>query len=353
MSSVLYDVPGPRAVVRNRILGVITVLIVLVLLGFVLWRFWVTGQFSAQKWYAFTFTRIWEQFGLATLRTLAAFIVAAIGAIILGFVLAIGRLSDHAWVRMPIVGVIEVFRAIPVLIFMILLYYGLPVIGIKMPSYWAVVIALVVYNGSVLAEVVRAGVESLPRGQREAGYAIGLRKGGVMRLILLPQAIRAMMPVIISQLVVTLKDTALGLHHHVPRAAVLRPHTRVERRARISSHPGGARRRRHLRRPLPGAVVCRVRRGASPSAVAEARCRPGRADDRHRGPGSAAGRIPHRERRRRRLLIPGGRRHPASVDSTLVSDEPLNTPVRSRPRRWMPPCRRPSTPLRRRTTLPR
>jgi len=210
MSSVLYDVPGPRAIIRNRILGIVTIAIVLVIVGFVLWRFWVTGQFSAEKWYAFTFTRIWEQFGLATLRTLAAFAVAAIGALVFGFVLAIGRLSDHAWVRMPFTGVIEVFRAIPVLIFMILLYYGLPVIGIKMPSYWAVVIALVAYNGSVLAEVVRAGVESLPSGQREAGYAIGLRKNGVMRLILLPQAIRAMMPVIISQLVVTLKDTALG-----------------------------------------------------------------------------------------------------------------------------------------------
>src|SRR6478752_4837551 len=208
--SVLYDVPGPRAIIRNRILGVVTIIVVLAIFGFVLYRFWVTGQFSAEKWYAFTFTRIWEQFALATLRTLAAFAVAAVGALALGFILAIGRLSDHAWIRMPVTGVIEVFRAIPVLIFMILLYYGLPVIGIKMPSYWAVVLALVAYNGSVLAEVVRAGVESLPTGQREAGYAIGLRKGGVMRLILLPQAIRAMLPVIISQLVVTLKDTALG-----------------------------------------------------------------------------------------------------------------------------------------------
>ena len=209
-SSVLYDVPGPKAVVRNRIIGVVTILVVLGILGFVIYRFWVTGQFSAEKWYAFTFTRIWEQFGLATLRTLAAFAVAAVGSLILGFVLAIGRLSDHAWIRLPITAVTEVFRAIPVLVFMILLYYGLPVIGIKMPSYWAVVIALIAYNGSVLAEVIRAGVESLPRGQREAGFAIGLRKSGVLRLILLPQAIRAMLPVIISQLVVCLKDTALG-----------------------------------------------------------------------------------------------------------------------------------------------
>lgn len=210
MSSVLYDVPGPRARVRNRILGVLTILVVLAILGFVVWRFAETGQFSADKWYVFTFSAVWVRFAEATLATLAAFASAAVGAVVLGFVLAIGRLSDHAWVRVPVTWLIELLRAVPVLVFMLLLYYGLPVVGIRMSSYWAVVIALVAYNGSVLAEVIRAGVEALPRGQKEAGYAIGLRKAGVMRLILLPQAIRAMMPVIIAQLVVTLKDTALG-----------------------------------------------------------------------------------------------------------------------------------------------
>jgi len=210
MSSVLYDVPGPRAQVRNRILGAATILVVLGILAFVVWRFWATGQFTAQKWAVFSYSAIWVRFAEATLATLTAFASAAVGALVLGFVLAIGRLSDHAWVRVPFTWIIEILRAIPVLVFMLLLYYGLPVIGVKLPSYWAVVIALVVYNGSVLAEVLRAGVESLPRGQREAGYAIGLRKSGVMMLILLPQAIRSMMPVIVSQLVVTLKDTALG-----------------------------------------------------------------------------------------------------------------------------------------------
>jgi glutamate transport system permease protein len=210
MSSVLYDVPGPKAVVRNRILGVLTVLIVLAIIGFFVWRLADTGQFTAKKWSAFTYTNVWVSILDATLATLAAFGAAAVGALALGFILAIGRLSDHAWVRRPFTAVIEVFRAIPVLVFMFLLYYGFPVIGIRMEPYWAVVIALVCYNGSVLAEVIRAGVESLPSGQSEAGYAIGLRKAGVMRLILLPQAIRAMMPVIIAQLVVTLKDTALG-----------------------------------------------------------------------------------------------------------------------------------------------
>lgn len=210
MSSVLYDVPGPKAILRNRILGILTVLVVAAIIGFFVWRLIDTGQFTARKWSAFTYTAVWVQIGEATLSTLSAFVVAAVGALVLGFLLSIGRLSDHAWVRIPFTAVIEVLRAVPVLVFMFLLYYGLPAVGVRMEPYWAVVIALIAYNGSVLAEVFRAGVESLPNGQREAGYALGLRKSGVMRFILLPQAVRAMMPVIIAQLVVTLKDTALG-----------------------------------------------------------------------------------------------------------------------------------------------
>lgn len=210
MSSVLYDVPGPRAIARNRILSVITIAVVLAVFGFIIYRFTVTGQFSAEKWYVFSFTAVWQQIFSALLNTLAAFALAAVLSIVLAFVLAIGRLSDHAWVRAPFTALIEIFRAVPVLVFMMLLYYGLPTVGVSMEPYWAVVLALMAYNGSVLAEALRAGVESLPRGQREAGYAIGLRKSGVMRLILLPQAIRAMLPVIVAQLVVTLKDTALG-----------------------------------------------------------------------------------------------------------------------------------------------
>lgn len=210
MTSVLYDVPGPRAILRNRILAVVTVLAVLALIAFVLYRFFVTGQFAAAKWNVFTFSAVWMGILKALGNTLAAFGLAAVGSLVLGFALAIGRLSEHAWVRMPVTAITEVFRAVPVLVFMMILYYGLPSVGVRMDPYWAVVIALIAYNGSVLAEALRAGIESLPRGQAEAGYAVGLRKTGVMTFILLPQAVRAMLPVIVAQLVVTLKDTALG-----------------------------------------------------------------------------------------------------------------------------------------------
>jgi len=210
MTSVLYDVPGPRAIARNRVLAVVTVALVVGAIGFVLYRMWVTGQFEPQKWFVFTFSNVWMGIVKALGKTLGAFALAAVLSLVLGFVLAIGRLSDHAWVRVPVTALTELFRAVPVLVMMMLLYYGLPVVGVKMDPYWAVVLGLMVYNGSVLAEALRAGVEALPKGQKEAGYAIGLRKSGVMRLVLLPQAVRAMLPVIVAQLVVTLKDTALG-----------------------------------------------------------------------------------------------------------------------------------------------
>jgi len=210
VSSVLYDVAGPRARARNRALGVVTVLAVAALIGFVVYRLVVMGQFSAAKWEVFGYGEVWRQIAEAAGRTLAAFASAAVLSVVIGFGLGVARLSDHAWVRLPATVLVELFRAIPVLILMMLLYYGLPEVGVRLPSYWAVVIALTAYNGSVLAEVLRAGVDSVPRGQSEAGYAIGLRKFGVMRLILLPQAVRAMLPVIVAQLVVTLKDTALG-----------------------------------------------------------------------------------------------------------------------------------------------
>ncbi|MHC2186630.1 amino acid ABC transporter permease [Rathayibacter agropyri] len=210
MSSVLFDNPGPRAIARNRIIGVVVVLLVAALIAFIIWRFAESGQFSASKWRAFGYPLVWRSIGAALGQTLAAFATAGVASIVLGLVLAIGRLSDHRWVNVPVTLFIELFRAIPVLILMMLMYYGLPFAGLKLSPYLAVVIALTLYNGSVFSEIFRAGIEALPRGQKEAGYAIGLRKAGVMRLILFPQAIRSMLPVIIAQLVVALKDTALG-----------------------------------------------------------------------------------------------------------------------------------------------
>jgi glutamate transport system permease protein len=211
MTAVLYDAPGPRAKRRNLILGVVGVAALLAVVGFVVYRFAVTSQFDPTVWQWILYKNIQLLLVDALVNTLRAFVVAAILALLFGAVLAAGRLSDHRWISGPATVVVEFFRAVPLLILIFILYFGMSRgLGVSISAFTALVLGLMLYNGSVLAEVFRAGVASLPRGQSEAAYALGMRKTQVMTNVLLPQAIRAMLPTIVSQLVVVLKDTALG-----------------------------------------------------------------------------------------------------------------------------------------------
>ncbi len=210
--SVLYDAPGPRARARNNLLSVLG-LALLAGLGWLIYaKFNASGQWNAEKWKPFLKSSTWTTYLLEGLKnTLKAAGIAMVLALLFGVTFALGRLSDHRWVRVPAGFVVEFFRGIPLLLLIFFLFYGAPyVVPFDVPALWALVFALTLYNGSVLAEAFRAGVLALPKGQTEAGYAIGLRKGQLMRLILVPQAARSMLPVIVSQLVVLLKDTALG-----------------------------------------------------------------------------------------------------------------------------------------------
>jgi glutamate transport system permease protein len=214
MTSLLYDTPGPRAKVRNV---VYTVLFLAVLAVVAWWAIAVMadkGQFEWAKWKPFTTSEAWNTYLLPALgNTLKAAGLALVIALPLGALFGIARLSDHRWVRVPAGTVVEFFRAIPVLILMLFaneFYAMFTDISSDVRPLYAVVTGLVLYNASVLAEVVRAGILSLPRGQTEAAQAIGMRKGQTMTNILLPQAVTAMLPAIVSQLVVIVKDTALG-----------------------------------------------------------------------------------------------------------------------------------------------
>lgn len=210
MTSVLYDLPGPRARVRNRILGVLATVGIVALAGFITYRFWATGQFEGRKWEWLLYKDLQLQLVDALGATIRAFTVGALLALAFGFLFAVARLSEHAWLRAPAYAVVELFRAIPLVVMIFFLFYAAPQAGLQLGVFWSLVVGLTLYNGSVLAEVFRAGVQSVPRGQREAAFALGLRKNQVMRSVLLPQAVRAMLPSVVSQLVVLLKDTALG-----------------------------------------------------------------------------------------------------------------------------------------------
>lgn len=208
----LFDVPGPIARRRTIIGSVIAGVIVVVLVWLVGDRLAANGQFEAEKWSPFI-----EQQGLIAflgqgiLATLTAAVAALAFALILGIALAVGRLSNQRWLRGVCTAIVELFRGAPVLLMMLFFFLAFPIVfGLDFPPFWTVVLALTLFNGAVICEVVRAGVASLPRGQEEAACAIGMRRMQVLQFILLPQALRLMLPTLISQFVVLLKDTSLG-----------------------------------------------------------------------------------------------------------------------------------------------
>ncbi|UGY93995.1 amino acid ABC transporter permease [Streptomyces gobiensis] len=206
MSSVLYDTPGPRAKARNRMMSVLGVLAVAGLITLSIVRLANTGQLAPEMWGIFQYSGIIEGIADGIVRTLQAFVLAGILSLVLAAVLAVARLSDHWPVRWFAMAFIELFRAVPLLITIFVIWVGF----LTDQPMWALVLGLTVYNGSVQAEVLRAGILAVPKGQVEAAYALGMSKTQVMVTIQIPQAVRAMLPAVISQLVVTLKDTSLG-----------------------------------------------------------------------------------------------------------------------------------------------
>ena len=210
--AVLYDVQGPRA--RRRVLvgSLVGALVLLLLLALAARRLSDNGQFDSALYEPFfTEPLLYERLLEGLQNTLTAAAYALVLALALGVVLAFGRLSHRLWISLPAVAVIEFFRGVPLLLLIFGLFLGFPLaVGIDLPALWALVIGLTLYNGSVIAEIVRAGILALPRGQSEAAQAIGLTRSQTLRIVLLPQAVRIMLPALVSQLVVLLKDTSLG-----------------------------------------------------------------------------------------------------------------------------------------------
>jgi glutamate transport system permease protein len=209
---VLFDVPGPKARARARIGTAIGALVVAGIIAFVLVRLARNGQLDPQRW-AVLFdpnSGVPQALGEALLATLRVAFVGMVLATVAGLLLAVGRLSDHAWIRVVSSTYIEFFRAIPLLVVIFALYFVLPGFGVELSAFTALTGGLVLYNSAVLAEIFRAGILSVDRGQREAAFGLGMRKSQVMILVLLPQAVRRMLPVLIAQLVVLLKDSSLG-----------------------------------------------------------------------------------------------------------------------------------------------
>ncbi len=214
--SVLYDAPGPRAIRRARIISVVSVLVFLVLLLLAGLRLNETGQFEADRWSPLfwpgdeQFRPVWDQIRIGITNTLLAAALAIAFSLALGTALTTVRLLLGRYSRLPVVLVAEVLRGAPVVVLIFFAARVLPSLGVDLSQRWYLVIGLTAYNFVVIGEILRAGVAALPRGQREAGLAIGLTPRQTVLQIQMPQAFRLMLPALISQLVVIVKDTSLA-----------------------------------------------------------------------------------------------------------------------------------------------
>jgi glutamate transport system permease protein len=214
--AVLYDAPGPRT--RRRVMiGSLVALVLLLAVAYLVYRrLDEQGQFEAALWAPLfdpndpLFSQVWRLLWEGLQNTLKAAGLAMLFSLVIGTLLAVTRITAARWYRWAVVGLIELLRGIPVVIAIFFASRVLPELGVDLPLLWFLVIGLTAYNSVVIAEIIRSGVAALPKGQSEAAYAIGLTRGQTLRLILLPQAFRIMLPALISQLVVVLKDTSLG-----------------------------------------------------------------------------------------------------------------------------------------------
>ncbi len=239
MTNVLYDEPGPRARRRALIGTVIASAALLALIGVAIKRLADRGQFDAELWSPLlnpgddNFAAVWRLIGLGLTATVTAAALAIVLSLVLGTALGTARMLLGRWQRVPLIGLIELLRGLPVIVTIFYVYILVRSLDIDISwlpgsdGLWFLVIGLTLYNMVIIAEILRAGVAALPRGQAEAALAVGMTPRQAMATVQLPQAFRTMLPALISQLVVILKDTSL--------AAVLALYTELLRRGNLIS----------------------------------------------------------------------------------------------------------------------
>lgn len=210
MRDALFEAPGPRTKRKILVGTVISSIAIAAVLVWVALRLYQMGQFDASYWYFFGQWSTWRFLLQGLAGTAEVAITAGVIALVLGILFMFGRISKHRVVRGIFRVIINFFRGIPSLLLIYFFFLVIPSYGIKMPSFWMLTLPISLTASGVLAEVFRAGVNAVPNGQREAALSLGMTEGKVLRKIILPQAIRYVIPSLISQLVVVVKDTSVA-----------------------------------------------------------------------------------------------------------------------------------------------
>jgi len=210
MSALLTDDLGPRGRRRVRIISIAAAVVLAGLVALALVRLGRSGQLEPELYTTLWDRQVFQLLLEGAITTVRLALTAMIVALPFGLLLALGRISRNRLISAPTTAFVEFFRATPVLLLIFLAFFGLRDFGLDFSQFTFVAIALVLYNSTVLCEIFRAGIQSLDRGQSEASYAIGLTYGQTMSLVVVPQAVRRMLPALVAQLVTLLKDTSLA-----------------------------------------------------------------------------------------------------------------------------------------------
>jgi len=210
LEDILFGDLSSKAQAMTRVVSVTVAATLLVLVAGIVHRFHVAGQFDGRLWEFFAWKTTWAFMGRGLLGTLASAAAAAVIALVLGLVLLVGRLSRLRHVRWPAIAVIEFLRGVPTLLLIYVCFLVLPSVGIKLSTYWMLTLPVGLSTAAVVAEVYRAGVLAVPRGQTDAARALGLNEARVFAHVVFPQALRYIVPALVAQLVIVVKDTTFG-----------------------------------------------------------------------------------------------------------------------------------------------
>ena len=206
----LYEAPGPRGRRRIIIGTVVAAVLVLVGIALVVRQFYITGQLASRYWSFLTRWATWRFLLQGLLSSVRAALTAGVVALVLGMLLMLGRISGVRLLSAVCRMLIDFFRGVPSLLLIYFFFFVPPQLGLKMSSFWMLTLPVALAASGVLAEVFRAGVNAVPKGQVEAALSIGLSRAQVLRHVVLPQAIRFVIPSLVAQLVVVVKDTTVA-----------------------------------------------------------------------------------------------------------------------------------------------
>jgi glutamate transport system permease protein len=206
----LFDPAGPRTKRRHLAIEIVAGLALAALAYFMLATLTKKGVFSANAWAPFKELGLWKLLGEGLWNNIAAALVGMVLSLAVGCILAFGLVSMHAWLRRLSRIYTDVFSSIPLLLLLYFTSLVLPNYGLKLGDFWFLVIALTLYSGAVIGDLIRSGIVALPPGQSEAALALGFSHAGTLTLVLLPQALRSMSPALVSQLIILFKGTALA-----------------------------------------------------------------------------------------------------------------------------------------------